>query len=130
MRRFRGNTRQIGGSFAAGAVNANTVHITNVTNVTHVLRHGCSNGGRAQRLTRPDRRLDARATRPSQLLVYLAQGRSSGELCDESVRTLGIAAHGVGSGVEGLACGVKKMATGLLAGTVGVLAALFGKDIC
>lgn len=129
MRGFRGNTRQFGGSFAAGAVNANTVNITNVTYVKHVLRPGCSSGGRAQRLTRSGRRHDERAERPSKLLVYLAQGRSSGELCDESVRTLGIAAHGIGSCAADMACGVKKMATGLLSGTVGAIAAMFGKDI-
>ena len=127
MRKFRGGTRQFGGSFAARAVYANTV---NINNITQVVNSGCSNGGRAQRLTRPGRRLDARTTRPSKLLVYLAQGRSSGELCDESVRTLGIAAHGIGSGVTGVAHGVGKMASGLISGTVGVIAAMFGKDVC
>ena len=128
MRKFRGNTRQFGGSFAAGAVQASTVNITNVTNVT-VLRPGCSNSGRAQRLMRSGGRHGARAERPSKLLSYLAQGRSSGELCDESVRTLGIAARGISSCAADMACGVKGMATGLLSGTVGALAALFGKDI-
>ena len=124
MRKFRGGTRQFGGSFAARAVYANTV---NINNITQVVNSGCSNGGRAQRLTRPGRRLDARTTRPSKLLVYMAQGRSSGELCEESVRTLGVAAHEFSSGVGGMARGIGEMATGLVNVAVGVFSALFGE---
>lgn len=66
------------------------------------------------------------------LLQYLAEGRSEGELCVESVRTLGYAARGFCSGVEGMAKGVVGVVGGtakLAVGTIGLVAALFGKGI-
>lgn len=128
MRGFRGNTRQFGGSFAAGAVQANTINITHITQVVP----GCSNGGRTHLRTRAGRTFGGRFQRPSELPRYLYEGRAPGELCKESVRTLGISARGFGSCADDLAHhagGVIRSAGGVVKGAVGLIAAFCGKDI-
>ena len=128
MRGFRGNTRQFGGSFAAGAVQARTVNITNITQVVP----GCSNGGHTHLRTRAGRAFGGRFQRSSELPRYLYEGRAPGELCEESVRTLGIAARGFGSCANKFAhnsVGVVRSAGSAVKGAVGLSAAFFGKDI-
>lgn len=103
-------------------------NVTNITNVTQVRVKGGWKGPRHGR----KRHHGMHKERPTRLLQYLAEGRSEGELCAESVRTLGYAARGFCSGVEGMAKGVVGVAGGaakLAAGTIELVAALFGKDI-
>ena len=128
MRGFRGNTRQFGGSFAAGAVQARTVNITNITQVVS----GCSNGGHTHLRTRAGRAFGGRFQRSSELPRYLYEGRAPGELCKESVRTLGIAARGFGSCADNLAhdaVGFVQSAGKVAKGVVGLIAEFCGKDI-
>lgn len=128
MRGFRGNTRQFGGSFAAGAVQASTVNITNITQIVY----GRSNGGHTHLRTRAGRTFGGRFQRSSELPRYLYEGRAPGELCKESVRTLGIAARGFGSCADGLAhhaMGIVRSAGGVVKDAVGLIAAFCGKDI-
>lgn len=134
MHKYRGFNRQFGGGsfMAAGAVNANTVNITNITQVTQIVRTGCSKVGRTRLSHRYGQPYGGRKQRPSQLVRYLAEGRSEGELCKESVRTLGIAAHGFVSCADDLthhAGGVVRSAGRVAKGVVGLIAAFCGKDI-
>lgn len=129
MRKFRGGTRQFGGTFAAGVVNANTV---NINNITQVVQYGCSNGGRMHSHGKSCRSFEGHLNRHSNLPRYLFEGRDPGKLCEESVRTIGIVTHGLGSCASDFAhhaCGAVRCAGGVAKGTVGIIAAIFGKDI-
>ena len=103
-------------------------NVTNITNVTQVSINGGWKGPRHGRKSHHGLHKE----RPPRLLQYLAEGRSEGELCAESVRTLGYAARGFCSGVEGMAKGVVGVAGGtakLAVGAIELVAALFGKDV-
>lgn len=109
----------------ARTINYNVTNITNVTQVRVV--GGWKGSGHGRKNHR-----GMYKERPPRLLQYLAEGRSEGELCTESVRTLGYATRGFCLGVEGMAKGVAGVvggAAGLAVGTIELVAALFGKDI-
>ena len=129
MRSFRGYTRQFGGSFAAGAVHANTVNINHITQITQTVCPGCSNCFRTHQFSRKGRQNDRRPRHRSELLRYLYEGRSEVELCEESVRTLGTSAHVLGSCASRIGRDVVGMTTCFAKGTIGLIAALFGKNI-
>ena len=103
-------------------------NVTNITNVTQVrVDRGWKGSGYGRKSHH-----GMHKERPPRLLQYLAEGRSEGELCAESVRTLGYAARGFCSGVEGMAKGVVGVAGStakLAVCTIELVAALFGKDI-
>ena len=124
MRRFEGE-RQFDGSFSAGAVNANIVNFNYFTNVTNV--RPCRHGGFGKHV-RNGRQNGRLGMGHSNLLGYLYEGRSEGELCKESVRTLGIASRQVGSAAVGMASGIGEMAAGIVSGAVSVLSAMFGRN--
>ena len=116
--------------FPAMSRRARTINynVTNITNVTHVRveggRKGSGHGHKSHHGMHKER--------PPRLLQCLAEGRSEGELCAESVRTLGYAARGFCSSVEGMAKGVVGVAGGtakLAVGAIELVAALFGKDV-
>ena len=116
--------------FSSMSSHARTINynVTNITNVTQV------RVDRGWKRPVPGRKSHhgMHKERPPMLLQYLAEGRSEGELCVESVRTLGYAARGFCSGVEGMAKGVVGVVGGtakLAVGAIELVAALFGKDI-
>lgn len=116
--------------FSSMSRHARTINynVTNITNVTQVRVEGGWKGPGHGRKSHHGMHKE----RPPRLLQYLAEGRSEGELCAESVRTLGYAARGFCSSVEGMAKGVAGVAGGaakLAVGTIELVAALFGKDI-
>ena len=116
--------------FSSMSRHARTINynVTNITNVTQVRVEGGWKGPGHGRKSHHGKHKE----RPPRLLQYLAEGRSEGELCAESVRTLGYAARGFCSSVEGMTKGAVGVVGGtakLAVGAIELVAALFGKDI-